>query len=101
LILLIDLISDIKGAKTMNRFALATLTVIALFVSTAASASTLTSRFEDAREGVINQLGDRQNKGREQILNSLGDKQEQGRKQILNSLGDRHDDAFKRNLDMA
>lgn len=70
----------------MNRLALAALTAIALSASTAASALALAPQFEDARDGVINKLGDRQDQGREQILNSLGDRQE---------------DAFKSNLELA
>lgn len=43
----------------MNRLAFATLTVIALSVSTASSALALEGRFEDARDGVVNKLSDR------------------------------------------
>lgn len=68
----------------MNRLAFATLTVIALSVSTASSALALEGRFEDAREGTINRLTDRF---------------EDARDGVVNKLADRFEDSYRRNLE--
>jgi len=83
----------------MNRFAFATLTVIALSVGTASSALALEGHFESAREGTINRLNDRFEDARDGVVNKLTDRFEDARDGVVNKLTDRFEDAYRRNIE--